>query len=177
MTIIAGLMHGEEAYMASDGRISAGSEILNCSTTDHKIFQIGKMVIGCAGTVRTMQVIRDNLKLPVQGTNQNDRAYLSVVFAKAMEDLYKEAGTKDSDKIHCILGYNSKIYRVATDWAITEPVYTTVGSGAHFARGALVASFMLKTKLSPEKRLRLAVDAAAQCDSGCGDSFYMVKVQ
>ncbi len=177
MTIIAGLMEGKDAYIASDGRVSAGTEILNCSTTDHKIFHFGKLVMGCAGTVRTMQVIRDNLKLPIQGADQSDRTYLSVVFAKAMDDIYKEAGTKDSDKIHCMLGYNRKLYRVAADWAITEPVFATVGSGATFARGALVASFLLKAKLTPEKRLRLAVNAAAQCDSGCGNSFHMVKVQ
>lgn len=177
MTVIVGLMDGKDAYIASDGRFSAGTEILNSAIEDHKIFQFGKLVMGCSGTVRTMQIIRDNLKLPVQAAGQTDRAYLSFTFVKAMEDLYKEFATKDDDKILCMLGYNRKIYRVAKDWAITEPAYDTVGSGAQIARGALTASFMLKVKLSPERRLRLAVEAAAQCDSGCGDSFHMVKVQ
>jgi ATP-dependent protease HslVU (ClpYQ) peptidase subunit len=177
MTIIAGLVDGEDAYIASDGRFSAGTEIINCSITDHKIFQFGKLVIGCSGDVRTMQVVRDSLKLPVQGANQTDRAYLSLTFVKAMEEVYKEFSITENNKITCMIGYNRKIYRAATNWAITEPTFDTVGSGAAIARGALVASFMLKVKLSPEKRLRLAINAAAQCDSGCGNSFHMVKVQ
>jgi ATP-dependent protease HslVU (ClpYQ) peptidase subunit len=177
MTIIVGLMEGKDAYIASDGRFSAGGEILNSAITDHKIFHFGKLVMGCSGTVRTMQILRDNLKLPIQTASQTDRAYLSITLVKAMEDIYKEFATKDDDKILCMLGYNRKIYRVAKDWAITEPTFDTVGSGAQVARGALVASFMLKAKLSPEKRLRLAVGAAGQCDSGCGNSFHMVKVQ
>jgi len=177
MTIIVGLMEGKEAYIASDGRVSASTEIINCATTDHKIFHFGKLVMGCAGTIRTMQIIRDNLNLPVQAASQTDCAYLSMAFVKAMEVLYTESAIKESDKIHCILGYNSKIYRVSPEWSITEPTFATIGSGGKYASGALVASFLLKAKLTPEKRLRLAVNAAAQCDSGCGDSFHMVKVQ
>lgn len=177
MTVIVGLMEGKEAYIASDGRVSQGTDISNCSTVDHKVFHFDKLVIGCAGTVRTMQVIRDSLKLPIQLHDQTDRAYLSVTFVKAMEELYKEFAIKDSDKIACMLGYNHKIYRVHSDYAIIESKYDAVGSGAKVARGALTASFMLKAKLTPTKRLRLAVNAAAQCDSGCGDSFHMVKVQ
>ena len=177
MTIIAGLMEGGEAYIASDGRFSAGTEILNCSVTDHKIFQFGKLVMGCSGDVRMMQIVRDNLKLPVQMASQTDRAYLSCTFVSAMEGIYKEHATKDEDKLLCMIGYNRKIYRVCKNWAITEPTFDTVGSGAAVARGALAASFLLKAKLSPEKRLRLAMAVAAQCDSGCGNSFYMVKVE
>lgn len=176
MTIIVGLVEKGKAYIASDGRISSGTEIINCATVDHKVYHFGKLVIGCAGTVRTMQIIRDNLNLPIQMDGQSDQAYLSS-FVRAVEALYKEHTVKDSDKIRCILGYNHKIYRLECDFSITESKCDAVGSGAKVARGALTASFMLKAKLSPAKRLRLAVDCAAQCDSGCGNSFHMVKVQ
>lgn len=177
MTVIVGLVEGNEAYMASDTRISAGTEIVNVATQDHKIFRIGKMIVGCTGTFRTIQLIREGLKLPTQMESQSDTNYLTLTFAKTVEELYKEYSvTKDDDKPGFLVGYNSKVYRIFSNWSISQPAYDAIGSGGSVARGGLAASYLLKAKLSPEKRLRLAVAVAAHCDSGCGGPFHMVKI-
>lgn len=168
MTCIIGLEHKGHVYMGADSAISNASMI----TTHHdaiKVFRAGPFLIGAAGSHRANQLLRYHLPDVVVQQNKDDLAYIVRQFVDPVRTMFKEYGqaridnnAESSNWCYLVLGYKSRVYEVQNDYSVVDGAngLVCIGSGSHFAYGAMAAL----AELPPKKRIKRALEVAAQYD-------------
>jgi ATP-dependent protease HslVU (ClpYQ) peptidase subunit len=180
MTCIVGIVANGTIYIGAD---SAGTDDSGMQTIrdDRKVFQVGpspndgrnipRIVIGGTTSFRLLQRLQHALKVPVYDNTMSIEKYLVTDFVDAVRVCFKEGGYERKDDgeeqgADFILGVLGNLYHVAEDYQVAQPRdgYYATGSGAKVAMGALFST--KRQKFSPEKRLILALEAAAHhCSS------------
>ncbi len=177
MTCIAGVVHGKKVYIAGDSCGSDGQH--RAVMGDSKVFTRGPFAFGYCGSFRLGQLVEHVMGLPEPLVSQSDMAYLCGPFISSLRECLRQHGnlglSDGTEHSHgaMLLGYRGKLYELGTDFAVLEQRdnIAAVGSGSHYALGALVV-----LGGAPKKRLASALAAAAHLAPHVMGPFNLVSV-
>jgi ATP-dependent protease HslVU (ClpYQ) peptidase subunit len=157
MTLIIGLKHKGEVYLAGDRAAVDGWT--NRLSAEPKIFRVGEFLIGTCGSRRMAQLIQHHLTLIPQGADQPITDYLVTEFAYSVRQLLTTQGivTKSDtgeDRFSeggLLFGYRGGLYRLSSNFQVDafKADFDAIGSGAPFALGAL--QYMVNTRRDYEQ--------------------------
>ena len=177
MTCIVGIMDKGNVYIGGD---SAGVAGLSISIrADEKVFQNGPFIIGFTSSFRMGQLLRYRLAAPKQTVNQTDMEYMVTDFVDATRLCFMNGGygtiadKADNEGGTFLVGYNSKLYHIGSDFQVGCPMgqYDAVGCGNDLAKGSLFSS----VGKSPEARIELALEAASFHSGGVSPPFTLLR--
>lgn len=177
MTCIVGIAEGGVVYLGGDSASSTpeGEVFLPRRS---KVFALGEIVAGVAGSVRINQLLRHKLSVPT--ISSDVERYMVVDFIDAFKALLKEDGRKDDELMDdslLLVGVRGHLFVVDTTFQISEMAcgYESIGSGAQIARGSLHATASLG--LTPEERLHMALESAQQHSAFVRPPFTFVQTE
>mgnify|MGYP001614641810 CR=1 FL=1 len=162
MTCIVGIANGAKVYMGADSMVS--DCWMKSTMAEGKLWKSGGMLFGSCGLIRTLQVLRHHLTVPMRADTQDIDEYLvatlmpAVMATLAEQGLFTKSGHVRGGNSF-MLGYSGNLYSIDPSLAvqICADGYGAEGSGAQVALGALHAT----PALSPKQRLTRALEAAA----------------
>lgn len=180
LTCIVGLAQGGVVYIGGDSAAVAGMDIK--VRLDPKVFIVDKrFIIGYTDSFRMGQLLRFSLKPPRQKRGVDDYEYMCTGFINAVRKCFAAGGyLKKSEEREkggtFLVGYRGVLYEVNSDFqvAINADSYCAIGCGDSYAHGALFGSG--GRGLSPEERIRTALEAAAHFSSGVCPPFIILKL-
>jgi ATP-dependent protease HslVU (ClpYQ) peptidase subunit len=177
MTAIVGLVHNDTVYLGGDSAGVAGHRLTVRS--DAKVFVTGPYVMGFTTSFRMGQLLRYAFQ-PPEPEGDLER-HMATTFIDAVRETLKTGGwlTKDNEKEQggtFLVGVHGRLFDVHGDFQVGEAAdgYTAVGCGHEIALGALYASE--RTRMAPQRRLRLALEAAERFSSGVRGPFTYASV-
>jgi len=184
MTCIVGILHDDAIYVGGD---SAAIDVETLATSirmDEKVFltEGGDFVMGFAGSWRMGQLVRYALDVPEHPRAKDDMTYLVNDFADALKKMLSEKGslTKDNGVVmfdgELVLGYRGNLYVIDSDLHVSRSAddFVASGMGAPIALGALYAT--KHSRMGPEKRIALALGAAARYNASVKPPFHVLKL-
>ena len=185
MTCIVGIVDKGVVYVGGD---SAGVDMNDLSIivrADEKVFITDppEFVMGFCGSFRVGQLLRYALITPEQSIKKDDMSYMVTDFVDAVRTVQRDKGSlhreNDIENLEAgfIVGYKSKLYVIEADFQVLQPVnnYVAIGTGAHIALGAMYAT--KDSRLKPEERVRIALEAAVEYSAGVRPPFNIVKLE
>lgn len=127
-----------------------------------------KMLIGCSGSFRTMQVIKFSFKPPSMRYRQDALSYLINEFTDELKATFAVKGvSKKSKDVDCfngcfLIGFRGKLYFMDEAYQILMPESQefAIGSGADFALGSLYST--RKSGKDPHARIEEALQCAEE---------------
>lgn len=182
MTCIIGLKHNGITYIGGD---SLGSNDYNKTLrNDKKVFKLqdtDNAVLGYTSSFRMGQLLMYATDLIDKRDEPNiDHKYLVTKFIPNIIKLFEDGGyarNRSGEKYGgtFLLGYKDKLYSIQSDFQVGESLnnYDACGSGEDFALGSLFATEGLD--ISPEERIRLALQAASKHNPYVAPPFYIVN--
>lgn len=193
MTCIVGLIQDGTVYIGGDSRIVCGWQTTTAGESTAKVFRLGDMLIGVAGSMRIDQVIRYAFVPPEHPDGMDPIAYLVGPLATAMRECLRanaciksESGTDimkaDDNETSLLIAYRGRLFRFCSNQAVLEPPlgYDAIGGGSDFAYGSLHTSDVLSHgalgRIDARKRIDLALTAAAQFNMGVGAPFVIEEL-
>lgn len=178
MTCIVGLVHKGEVWMGGDSA-SNGNWITRISSLP-KVFMVHDMLIGITGNWRLAQLLQYHLPAELDAWDgaEDYMQYLVLTFVPAVRKLFKEEGFSKEDNNQqsyygaYMIGHAGQLYTVESNYQVVQHVdgYTAVGSGAELALGAL---YVLGEKTAADKRIEMALEAAAYFSNGVERPFHI----
>lgn len=162
MTAVVGLVHEGRTHLAGDSAATAGYS--TSLRAQPKVFRKGSYLLGVAGSVRVLDVVRHCLLLPEPDEKDLDR-FMVTTFIDSLRETLKEAGvsTRTSEaeytnNSYLLVGVQGRLFEIASDYQVHEPLdgYAAIGAGYEPALGVLYAL----PKAPPARRLRTAMEAA-----------------
>ena len=144
MSCIIGLKHGTSIYIGSDSAATTEDGDIR-PIKSKKIFRKNNFLIGYAGSIRTGQILDTELFNPPDDING---------FVEELRNTLIEAGcmvTSDGVMMlqSCfIVVHNGILYEILSDLQLSEieGLFTAIGSGSHYAFGALDVLYSNCTK-------------------------------
>lgn len=143
---------------------------------DPKVFRLGTdYIMAYAGSYRFGQLLRYKFTPPEKPEGKDDYEFLVVDWVDALRITMKDSGfTKVDDNVEsiedagAIIGYNGKLYILEEDMQIGEIAlpYVAMGSGSAYAWGSFETGWRLSKRMSPRKRIQLALEAASTFSPG-----------
>jgi len=136
--------------------------------TNPKLFMVGELLVGFAGSFRSAQVLQYQVPLPDRGELQEDMEYLITSFIPVVRHVFSENGLyiidiDGAEKFdgEFILGYRGKIYRMQNDFSLLRAVddFVSIGAGGEAASAVLYATKDLK--MNALTRLETSLQSAA----------------
>jgi ATP-dependent protease HslVU (ClpYQ) peptidase subunit len=176
MTAIVGLTHNGTVHIGGD---SAGvSDWSLTIRADSKVFTNGPYAMGFTTSFRMGQLLRYALKAPEP--NGDLERFMVTTFVDAVRECLKEGGwaTKDSEREEggdFLVGVHGRLFSVHPDYQVGEAVdgFAAIGCGQEIALGALYTT--ARTRMAPEKRVKLALEAAERFSAGVRGPFAYVS--
>ncbi|HEV7935246.1 MAG TPA: hypothetical protein VGP70_23410 [Actinomadura sp.] len=177
MTAIVGLVHNGTVHIGGD---SAGVDDSLALTVraDAKVFTTGPFAMGFTTSFRMGQLLRYALKAPEP--NGDLERFMVTEFVDAVRDCLKEGGwaTKDSEREEggtFLIGVHGRLFCVQSDYQVAEAAdgFAAVGCGEDVALGALYAT--ARSRMAPQKRIKLALEAAERFSAGVRGPFAYVS--
>lgn len=176
MTAIVGLVHDGAVHIGGDSAGTSGWSLT--VRADAKVFTSGPYVMGFTGSFRMGQLLRYALTAP-EPDGDLDK-FMVTTFIDSVRDtlrtggwLKKENEREDSDPF--LVGVQGRLFRVDDDFQVGETAdgYAALGCGHELALGALYATE--KSRMAPERRVRLALAAAERFSAGVRGPFAYVQ--
>jgi hypothetical protein len=195
MTAIAGFVHDGVVWMGGDSAAVAGYDVN--ITVQPKVFvrhsawsttnPAGQpFLFGYTSSFRMGQLLEYSLEIPERQSGVSVEKYLATSFVNAVRTTMKEGGwaekRSEQESAGCFLiGYAGRLFRMNSDYCFTESAhgYDAVGCGSELAMGALFvlqSDPVVRTSLAPEKRLRIALQAAQRHSGGVAGPFKILNV-
>lgn len=178
MTCIVGIEVNGKVLMGSDG--CASSSWHKFKYDEPKLFKKAKILFGYTTSFRFADIIQYHVTIPKHKYGLSDKEYLvSLVVPEIREQLKEHGFTKVNNNREeggtALLAYGDKLYEIQDDFSIVRNVcgYSSCGSGMFHATGSLHTTQTLKT-ISPEERVKLALQAAADHATGVSEPFHMM---
>jgi len=169
-----------DVWIGGDSAGVGGYEIRTRS--DEKVFRNGPMLIGYTSSFRMGQLLRYSLVIPEHRTKKKtDHEYMCTDFVDAVMKLFEDkkygkvkSGEQEGGSF--LVGYNGKLYAIYDDFQVAEQSlnFESVGCGEQIAVGALYATRNIK--MSPRKRVMLALEAAEEMSAGVRGPFVIKKL-
>ncbi|MFW9871522.1 MAG: hypothetical protein ACFFG0_00260 [Candidatus Thorarchaeota archaeon] len=173
MSTIVGYVNKNGVWIGSDSMASTDSGDIRLIVTN-KLFRNEKYLIGGTGSVRGCQLLQEEYFEPPEEV---------FLFGEAIRLHFKELGCltlSPDDKTEAqpnnfLIGCEGKLYEILIDFQINEIVeYTSIGAGSQYALGSLYTT--RKTNLTPEQKIKLALQSAAFFDTSTGPPFIIEKL-
>jgi ATP-dependent protease HslVU (ClpYQ) peptidase subunit len=179
LTAIAAVVDGGKVWMGADSALSDMHTHELRIVTNQKIFKLGEMLLGVAGSPRVGDALRFQLVMPKHPKRMDAAKFLRTHFVDAMRDVLKKAGTLslqfgvEEMDASVIIGYRGRLFVVEGDMHVHEwPTdYAAVGSGGAVACGALSVS----SGVPGRKRLLAALSAAERFTISVRRPFYVLE--
>lgn len=157
MTCIAGIAAHGRVLLGADSMYAEGDDVIVSS--DPKVWSAGGWVVGAAGTVAWMDILRAMRwpATPREGVEIAARAELP-------QELRRVAGATGADLSEtpgvALVGCFGHMYLIDSDLVVVRATegFAAVGSGRQPAMGALYAT--RRKHLTPRTRIRTALEAA-----------------
>lgn len=177
MTCIIGLQHEGRVYIGGDTLATFGWEAAQLS--DGKVFRSGDFIIGVAGDIRFLDLVRYAFDTPVDPNKIYDMRYMVRDFVPALRTLLKDSGAmgkndeKDSAGSHMLVGVCGQLYHITSSFSVTTRTegFNCIGSGDAYALGAMEA---LKG-LPPKERILRALEISAKFSIGVREPFTVLE--
>lgn len=178
MTCVIGLVHDGIVWMGAD---SAGVDVGSLSLqnrSDPKVFKNDKFVMGFTSSFRMGSLLRYSFTPPEQANSIDDDKYMNTWFINAVRECLKNGGW--ARKEHeweiggdFLVGYKGRLYGVEGDYQVSTVAesFMAIGCGNQIAIGAMYAA----KALPPQKRIRLALEAAERFSAGVRGPFSIIK--
>lgn len=182
MTCIVGLIHNGITYIGGDSLGSNGFS--KTVRKDKKVFHLKdtkNAVLGYTSSYRMGQLLMYGTGLIDSRDEPNiDHEYLVTKFIPNIIKLFEDGGYSRNNSGEkrggsFLLGYKDKLYKIESDFQVGESVdkYDACGSGKDFALGSLKTTE--KSNLSPEDRIRMALQAASKFSVGVAPPYYILN--
>lgn len=181
MTCVAGFIERRVAYIGVDSAVSYNNDHVSIQS-GNKLFTLGQLLIGFSGSVQVSQAVRyhfeppewDEMKSFVSGIGAFD--FLVRTWVPALRErlqtlkMLSDSGEMAANMLVALSGH---LFEVSDDFTVVigDEKFASVGSGYRLALGALQA--MSGMILSPDDRMRRALQAAATYDKHCAPPFFM----
>jgi len=156
-TAIVGIIQDGRIWVSGDSRAVSGYTI----TDDvQKVFKSedGRFIVGFAGSLRGGQVLQYFLKVPLQEKNQTVLEFMVKTFVPAIQKCLSE---KNGGMVEIIVGYKSRLFLIDSEFVVIESTlrgFDAIGIGRAYCLGSLCAT----EGMSPEQRIKIAIEAAAR---------------
>lgn len=170
MTCIVGIADQEsgKVWMGADSLGTTENGCASIINSYKKIFRIGDLLIGCAGSPTPGQRMRYMLKVPeyehiFEDEQENISCYIVSKLVDAIKECIDAAKLKDDDKGYFLVGFKGRLFGIyPDDYQVDEDScgYNAIGSSAHVALGSLWTSAGMG--IATEDRVRLALRASAE---------------
>lgn len=179
MTAIAGLVHNGAVHLAGDSA-GVGDHYALTVRADTKVFTNGPYAMGFTSSFRMGQLLRWSLKAPQP--DGDIHRFMATTFTDSVRDCLREGGwlAKQNDRETggtFLVGVHGRLFCIHEDLQVAEAAdgYAAVGCGHHLALGALYAT--TRSRMAPQRRLTLALEAAERFNAGVRGPFAHVTAQ
>lgn len=185
MTCIVAVAKDGIVHMGADGLGYEYSSAHVMQRLDPKLFNNGPYLIGFTTSFRMGQILAYTTVLPEpperNATRMELHRFMCTEFIDAVKLAFEQGGyvikndtsgqTLGGDFIVALHG---NIFVVESDFQVSMPGcdYYSLGSGQHYAMGALYAT---DEKMSPHERLEVALSAAATFNAAVGHPFIFMS--
>jgi ATP-dependent protease HslVU (ClpYQ) peptidase subunit len=145
-----------------------------CDILAHpKVWLRNSVLYGAAGDVRIFQVLQRLWTAPVPD-NTDPFTWVTREIAPNLKKLLTEHEIGDPE---LLVGLSGRLFEVSANYTVTENTsgYSAVGSGRQVAKGSLHST--AKLKITPERRIRMALEAAEFHLSGVRGPFHFLKIE
>lgn len=173
MSCVIGIINKDGVWIGADSAATT-EEGERRPIFTKKIFRNGEYLLGCTGSIRGSQLL-----YPEHFTPPKQIHFLPDEIRKHFKELgCITLSPENQSEIHLsnfLVGYEGKLYEILTDFQMNEiPKYDAIGSGSPFAFSALYT--IRKTKLNPEQRIKIALQAAVEFDAYTAPPFIIEKL-
>ncbi|MEX0877430.1 MAG: hypothetical protein WDZ40_01040 [Candidatus Spechtbacterales bacterium] len=181
MTCIAAILDKDAIWMGCDSMISSGDR---SSMIDSKIIKKGNIIMGFAGGLRDINLLKFGFDAPNQDKKMSDYEYVATVFSSSIRERLKKFGAlnvqdrEETGNAHILMGYKKRLYQMYFDFGaerIEGVNFYASGSGASLALGSLYSTE--NSALTPEERIRLALSAAEKFTRSVGGPFIIEQLK
>ena len=180
MTCIVGYRdpRSGEVWVGGDSAATTHLEVIILDTP--KVFRLGSLVIGGAGSPLAINALRYAEDFPCTPAVEDLDRYMSTEFPRAVRRVWKKAKVyPDKDGYYefgGIVGIHDRVYAVESNlqWEVSAGSFVATGSGMFAALGAL--DVLTRTEgLSPVELVRDALDVAARTTPYVRPPFYILS--
>ena len=173
MSCVVGLIKGDKLFMGSDGRASTNDGEIRPINAE-KLFWNDEYLIGFAGGVRTGQLLKPEYFEPPDEILKMPNAIM-----QQLANFGSLATNEDQISVqnsNILIGFKGKLYEILVDFQMNEVYgdYLAIGSGAPYALGSLYSSKRVRTG---ERRVLMALKAAAEFDGHCGPPYFIESME
>lgn len=176
MTAIVGLVHDGKVHLGGDSAGVSGYSLT--VRADSKVFTNGPYVMGFTSSFRMGQLLRHAFKAPEPDGDLE--AFMTTTFVDGVREALKAGGwlSKENDREEggiFLVGVAGRLFRVDADFQVGEAAdgYAAAGCGQDLAVGALFAT--AGSRMAPERRLKVALEAAVRFSAGVRGPFAFVS--
>lgn len=159
MTCVAGVVRSGRVWIGADSAATTDDLV---ALRQPKVFQVGGLTVGFAGSYRAAQVLRFGIEFPPD-TAADPLEWLSTAFVDVLRAAHRRAGAMrlesglDACTTAFLVGYRGGLYDLDGEYAVTEVRdYAAVGAGASLAMGVLAVT----SRMRPARRVELALQTA-----------------
>lgn len=197
MTTIIGIQGEDYAVLCADSRISMvdadgnASLSITIASTQSKLCQLDRYVIGVAGDLRAINIIQHGFNPPQPAPTLRGKkldTFITTKFIQALRIYLESQGYSTSvdrdgraqqiqQGSQFIIAINATIYQIDTDyaWCTDSSGMFSIGSGSAYSLGALQALQRPQLSLAQAKKLALkALAVAAKYDPYTGSPYNTV---
>lgn len=153
------------AWMASDGRATAGGAII--SDAEEKMFIAGPWILGHSGTGRAGTLLHDNLTrlAGLASVEEIREALREILLGDQWRTVADSEGRAQRFGEWFLVASSAGLWSVCSEFSQSlHDSGVVFGKGSGGAAGQGAAKAFLLAGYPPEKALRCAVDVAATCD-------------
>jgi len=173
MSCAIGIVNKDGVWIGSDSAATTSDGEIRPFIAK-KIFRNGKYLFAYIGSVRGGQILYPAYFKPPKDISLLIDDIIDQCQEKGCLGVDQEYQTQ-VHKCNYLVGYKGKLYEILVDFQLNEVLnYTSVGSGAPYAFGSLHTTG--KSKLNPEQRIKLALNAAAKFDTATAPPFVIEKL-
>jgi hypothetical protein len=181
MTIIAGLVHDREVYMAADSGSIDQNTYGIITRKDPKIAIHEGILIGAAGSPRIRQLLHTGFSIPTLNNDVPVFDYLVLDFVDALRDLFKNEPQKDGvqtllDESSIMVGIRGQLFCIGGDYQVEEVAneYAAIGIASDIALGSLHSTRSMRG--APNLRLMHALEACKEHNATIREPFIYLSI-
>jgi len=182
MTCIVGIAKNGIVHIGGDSAAVGGGYFLDVRA-DQKVFRNGEFLMGFTTSFRMGQLLRYSFKPPAMTEGADLYDYMVTHFVDAVRACLKTGGwasKKEENEIGgtFLVGCRGRLFTIYSDYQVGESVdgMSSVGCGSELALGAMHALTLLEESLTPEARIKIALEITEKKSAGVHGPFLILSI-